>query len=67
MSTTAIPHLGRRPSPPSAAQLAASLKRTTFLLSSTRLVISDPVARRMATASLIVGPAGLACSNGTAT
>jgi hypothetical protein len=49
VSTTAIPHLGRRPSPPSAAQLAASLKRTTFLLSSTRLVISDPVARRTAT------------------
>lgn len=47
MST--IPHLGRRPAPPSAAQLAAALKRSTFLLSSCRLVITDPVARRTAT------------------
>ena len=39
----------RRAHPPSAAQLAAALKRSTFLLSSARLAITDPVARRIAT------------------
>ncbi len=43
-----VANLGRRPLPPSAAQLAAALKRTTFLLNSTRLIIADPVARGIA-------------------
>lgn len=42
---SAVLPLGRRATPPTAAQLAVALKRTTFLLNSCRLVIADPVAR----------------------
>lgn len=39
----------REPAPPAlTAELAERLRRTSFLLNSARLVITDPVARRIA-------------------